>query len=117
MSESILDSIKPLVGIQPTDTAFDTSLIIHINSVFMILNQLGVGTDSVFSIADNTETWDLFLLSGDETYLSLTKSYMALKVQSIFDPPTSGIVANALERTIQEMESRLVTQTEIRPTV
>jgi len=117
MSESILDSIKPLVGIQPADTAFDSSLIVHINSVFMILHQLGVGTDTVFAITGNTETWDLFLLSGDEAYLSLTKSYLAAKTQTMFDPPTSGIVANALERNIQEMESRLVTQTEIRPTV
>ena len=56
MAESILDSIKPLVGIQPTDTAFDKTLITHINSVFMILNQLGVGTVSVYSITSNVET-------------------------------------------------------------
>ena len=114
MAQSILDSIKPLLGIQPSDTSFDTNLIVHINSVFMVLNQLGVGPDDVFSIEDNTETWDLFLLAGDETYLGLTKSYMMLKVQQMFDPPTSGIVAGSTERLITEMESRLVTQDEIR---
>jgi len=116
MPQSILDSIKPLLGIQPLDTSFDTNLIIHINSVFMILNQLGVGPTDVFSITDNTETWEEFL-STDNTYLALTKSYMMLKVQQVFDPPTSGIVAGSTERLITEMESRLVTQIESRPTV
>jgi len=117
MAQSILDSIKPLLGIQASDTSFDTNLIVHISSVFMVLNQLGVGPDVAFSIADNTETWDQFLTAGDESYLSLTKSYMMLKVQMMFDPPTSGVVAGSTERLITEMESRLVTQDEIRPVV
>ena len=117
MAQSILDSVKPLLGIQASDTSFDTNLIVHINSVFMVLNQLGVGPDTVFSIEDNTATWDQFLTDGDESYLALTKSYMMLKVQMMFDPPTSGVVAGSTERIITEMESRLVTQDEIRPVV
>jgi hypothetical protein len=117
MPQSILNSIKPLLGIQVSDTSFDTNLIVHINSVFMILNQLGVGPDDVFSIEDNTTTWDEFLTAGDENYLALTKSYMMLKVQMIFDPSTSGVVSGSTERLITEMESRLVTQDEIRPVV
>lgn len=117
LTDSVLDSIKPIIGIQESETSFDQTLIIHINSVFMILNQLGVGPDSVFTIQDNTATWSQFLLDGDDAYLALTKSYMALKVQAIFDPSTSGIVSNAIEKVILEMESRLVTQDETRPVV
>lgn len=117
MAQSILDSVKPLLGIQPSDTSFDLNLIVHINSVFMVLNQMGVGPDSVFSIEDNIKTWDQFLTDGDESYLALTKSYVKLKVQMMFDPSSSGVVLSATERLITEMESRLVTQDEIRPTV
>jgi hypothetical protein len=117
MATSILDSIKPLLGIQPSDTSFDTNLIVHINSVFMVLNQLGVGTDTVFFIEDNATTWDQFLTGGDETYLQLAKSYMMLKVQQVFDPPTSSVVSSSMEKLIQEMEHRLIIQDEIRPVV
>lgn len=117
MSESILDSTKLMLGIQAADSSFDANLLVHINSVFMVLNQLGVGPETVFSIQDNTAVWSDFITGDDESYLSLTKSYMMLKVQQMFDPPTSGVVAGSTEKLITEMESRLVTQIEIRPVV
>ena len=43
MEESILTSIKKLLGITEDYEQFDTDIIIHINSVFMILTQIGVG--------------------------------------------------------------------------
>ena len=85
--ESILTSIKKMLGITEEYEHFDSDLIIHINSVFMILTQLGVGPPSGFSIQDKSTTWKEFI--SDETKLQLVKSYMHMKVRLIFDPPLS----------------------------
>lgn len=105
MSESILISIKKMLGLAPDYTAFDTDIIIHINSVFTILNQLGVCDSNYFSISDDTALWSDFL--GDSDTLELVKSYMYLKVRLIFDPPQSGVLHEAMERQIKEFEWRL----------
>lgn len=105
MSESILISIKKMLGIAADYTAFDTDIIIHINSVFTILNQLGVCDSKHFSITDETEVWEDFLEDSDK--LNLVKSYMYLKVRLIFDPPQSGVLHEAMERQIKEFEWRL----------
>ena len=42
-TESILTSVKKLLGIDESYTHFDADLIMHINSVFSILGQMGVG--------------------------------------------------------------------------
>lgn len=105
MSESILISIKKMLGLAPDYTAFDTDIIIHINSVFTILNQLGVCDSNYFSISDDTALWSDFL--GDSNTLELVKSYMYLKVRLIFDPPQSGVLHEAMERQIKEFEWRL----------
>ena len=76
--ESILTSIKKMLGITEEYEHFDSDLIIHINSVFMILTQLGVGPPSGFSIQDKSTTWKEFI--SDETKLQLVKSYMHMKV-------------------------------------
>ena len=61
MNESILNSIKKLLGITAEYTNFDTDIIMHINSVFMILNQLGVGPSKCFRIEDEYTTWDEYI--------------------------------------------------------
>lgn len=103
--ESILTSIKKLLGIAEDYNHFDADIIIHINSVFMILNQLGVGPSNVFSIANDESTWNDFL--PDNTNLEAIKTYMYLKVKLIFDPPTSGIVTESMNKLISEYECRL----------
>lgn len=105
VAESILDSTKKLIGIDPSDTSFDTDIIIDINTVFVILNQMGIGPDYCFSIADNTTKWVDF--TGEIKVLEAVKSYIALKVKMMFDPPTSSSVADATNRMISELESRL----------
>lgn len=105
MTESILDSTKKLLGIVPDMRAFDEQIIMHINSTFMILNQLGVGPDGGFSISDETTTWDEYT-SGDISIESV-KVYMANKVQYNFDPPQNGAAMSALEEHIKELEWRL----------
>ena len=108
MDDSILDSIKKILGMPPEYDAFDTDLVIHINSVFGILAQLGVGPEGGFSISDNTALWKAYL--GDSKDLEMVKSYIALKVRLIFDPPTIGAVMDAMKEQIRELEWRLNVQ-------
>lgn len=110
LRNSILLSIKKLIGLDREYDAFDDDLIMHINSVFMVLNQLGVG-DKVFMIGDETNTWDeFFAVCGVSIDVSLIKSYIYLKVKLLFDPPSTGVLHEAMERQIAEFEWRLNAQ-------
>lgn len=103
--ESILTSIKKLLGIDEEYEHFDSDIITHINSVFMILNQLGVGPTEGFSIKDKTTTWEDFVT--DLTKVEAIKSYVYLKVKLLFDPPLSSSVMESINRTISELEWRI----------
>ena len=103
--ESILTSIKKLLGITEEDTTFDPDIIIHINTVLMILTQLGVGPPEGFIIEDDSATWEDFI--SDATKLQSVKSYVYLKVKLIFDPPLSSSVMESIKSTISELEWRL----------
>ena len=103
--ESILTSIKKLLGIEEEYEHFDSDLIMHINSVFMILNQLGVGPSEGFSIQDAESMWTDFIPSGSN--LEAVKSYIHHKVRLMFDPPASSAHIEAINRTIAELEWRL----------
>ena len=107
MDSSILTSIKKLLGIAEEDTSFDQDIIMHINTVFAILSQLGVGPANGFSIEDDSAIWEDYL--GNATNLELVKSYIYMKVRSMFDPPTSSILADAMNRNISELEWRINT--------
>ena len=107
MDSSILTSIKKLLGIAEEDTSFDQDIIMHINTVFAILSQLGVGPANGFSIEDDSAIWEDYL--GNATNLELVKSYIYLKVRSMFDPPTSSILADAMNKNISELEWRINT--------
>lgn len=106
--ESILTSTKKMLGIPEEYEQFDMDLIIHINSVLMVLHQLGVGPAKGYSIADKTETWQDFM--GDDPRLNSVKSYVALKVRLLFDPPTSSAVMESTNRLISELEWRINVQ-------
>lgn len=106
MAESILTSIKKLLGIDEDYTHFDADLIMHINSVFSILTQLGVGPPDGFSITGKSEKWDSFI-TKDPNNFSLVKSYIHLKVKLLFDPPVGSAVIESINRQISEFEWRL----------
>lgn len=108
--ESILISIKKLLQISEDDTAFDADIIMHINSVFMILWQLGIGPSKGFFIEDETAEWSDFIEDG--LNLELVKSYVYLKVKLLFDPPTSSFVMESMNRQIAEFEWRLNVEVE-----
>lgn len=105
--DNILESVKLGIGIQADDTTFDGPITVHINSALMILNQLDVGVQNFRVSESAAELWSEFLPDGDDDVLSLAKSYVVLKVQMLFDPPTSGIVTNAREKILDEMVGRL----------
>ena len=105
MTDSILDSVKVALGILPEYTHFDDTLIMHINTVFSILTQLGVGPDSGFSIHDNTTEWPTYI--SNVTTIEMVKSYMIKKVGLLFDPPASSSIMEAQKNLISEMEWRL----------
>ena len=111
MDESILNSVKELIGITKDYEAFDSILIMHINSVFMILTQMGVGPADGFSIKDKTAKWADFI-SEDEK-LEGVKSYVALKVKILFDPPSGASVLDCTNKMIQELEWRLYSESDI----
>lgn len=103
--ESILISVKKLLGITEEYDHFDADLIMHINSVFLILTQLGVGPKEGFIIEDEWAEWTDFI--EDPTQLQAVKSYVGLKVKLLFDPPLSSSVLEANNRMISELEWRL----------
>lgn len=102
--ESILTSIKKLLGIPEDYNHFDADLIMHINTVFMTLTQLGVGPSEGFSIEDDTATWDDYI---SDLNLHGVKTYIGLKVRLLFDPPGSSTVMESINRQINELEFRL----------
>lgn len=108
--ESILTSIKKLLGITEDYTHFDGDLIIHINSVLSTLSQLGAGPSEGFSITGPNETWEDFI--GNNPKIQFVKSYVYLKVKLLFDPPLSSAVAEATNRQISELEWRIFVQTD-----
>jgi len=103
--DSILYSVKKVLGIPEDYSYFDLDIIMHINSTFMILSQLGVGPDEGFSITDDSTLWTDYL--GQSSNLNLVKSYVYLKVRMLFDPPNSGALMDALKQQINEFEWRL----------
>lgn len=108
--DSILLSIKKLLGIIDAYTQFDPDLILYINSAFSVLQQLGVGPKEGFYIEDSTATWSDFL-PGDPARLRLVKAYVYMKVRLMFDPPTqSGALLDSMKRQVDEFEWRLNVQ-------
>lgn len=103
--ESILVYVKKLLGIQSDYDHFDPDIIYGINAAFAILTQLGVGPEDGFSISDDSTTWNEFV--SDTTRLSLIKEYVCLKTRMLFDPPTSNVLADSINKTISEYEFRL----------
>jgi len=104
--DSILTSIKKLLGITAEYTQFDSDLTIHINSAFSILTQIGIGPSSGFSIKpDEYAVWTDFL--PEDPRLEMVKTYIYLKVRFMFDPPDRSAVAEAMKRQIDELEFRL----------
>lgn len=105
VDESILLSIKKLMGILDTETHFDTDLIIHINSAFTTLMQLGLGDKEGFRITGEENTWSEFTQDYDQ--IESVKTYIYLKTKLVFDPPLNASLMESFKETIKELEWRL----------
>lgn len=108
--DSILVTIKKMLGIDEDYEQFDIDIITAINSGFFSLMQLGIGPPEGFSISTKTDEWVDFI--GDRTDLAAIKSFLFLKTKLIFDPPSSTSLIDAIERQIKEFEWRLKVQVE-----
>lgn len=105
MSDSILTTVKKLVGIDESYDAFDLDIITHINSALSTLDQLGIGPEEGFMIVDDSATWSQFL--GDDPRLNSVKSLIGLKVRVVFDPPATSFTLDAFNKQIEELQWRL----------
>lgn len=99
--QSILKTIRRMIGPDEDYEYFDTELIIHINSAFSRLCELGVGPENPFYIRGTEETWSDFMDTGDEERV---KQYVYLSVKNIFDPPSSSSVMNAYKEQLEKLE-------------
>lgn len=106
--ESILTSIKKMLGISEEYTHFDEDLIMHINSALAVLCQLGVGPSEGFFITNKSAVWSDFV--PDLSKLQFIKTYVYQKVKLLFDPPQSASAIEALNRSISELEWRINAQ-------
>lgn len=102
---SILDTTKKMLGLDAEYDAFDIDVIIHINSTFAQLAQLGVGPDDGFEIEDSTTLWPEYL--GSNKLINFVKSYMYLKVRMWFDPPSTSYDLTAKQEQVKELEWRM----------
>lgn len=109
MNDSILTTIKKLLGIAKDYTQFDEDIIVHINTVFAILHDMGVGPDDTFFIRDDKSVWEEFI--EDHEDLEMVKSYIYMRVRMLFDTP-SGAVKDALDSSIKELEWRMYNKQE-----
>ena len=106
MNDNILTSTKELAGLTSDYDSFDNEIVMYINSVFLVLKQLGVGPSSGFIITDTNATWDMYIPDNDMLRESV-KAYMGAKVRMQFDPPASSSIASAFTNMIDELEFRL----------
>lgn len=105
VGDSILKTIRKMIGPSHECDVFDVDLIVHINTIFATLTQIGVGPISGFEITGDTETWADFI--GSDPRFSAVKSYMYLKTRLLFDPPASSVAAASMEKLALEYEWRL----------
>lgn len=110
MSDSIVVTIKKMLGLEDAYTPFDTDIKVYINSAFMILTQMGVGPKEGFSVKDYNEKWSDFLTN--EVRLESVKTFVYLKVKMMFDPPTNSFVMDAMNREADQLLWRLNVQAE-----
>lgn len=106
--DSILTSIKKMLGITEEYTHFDQELIIYINSALMILTQIGVGPADGYVVEDAEDRWSDFIVKKQDLQrMRAIESYVYMRVKLVFDPPPSSATVQAMENQIRELEFRL----------
>ena len=110
MSESILDTIKIMLGLEKDYDAFNTEIVTYINSALFTLSQLGVGPEEGFSITGPDAVWSNFI--DEKSNLIAVQTFIKLKVQLLFDPPSNSFAVDAINKQIDELTWRLCLEAE-----
>lgn len=108
LTDSILNTVKHMLGIEPEYTHFDTDIIVDINTAINVLTQIGAAPDNYYITGANETFGDM--LGDDLTQAEMVKTYLYLKTKLMFDPPLSGSVSGIIEKQIAELEWRLNVQ-------
>lgn len=109
-SDSILQTTKKLLGIDPSYTTFDLDIIAHINTAIATLADIGVGPTGGYEVVDDTDEWSAYL-DADPRSLRI-KSYIYLYVRRLFDPPATGFLSTSIDKQLDELIVRLSYQRE-----
>lgn len=109
--DSILNTVKKLLGIDVDDTSFDDDVIILINSSMLSLSQMGIGPVNGFIVTSSVDKWTDYI-SDNTINLEGVKTYLYLKVKLTFDPPTNSTVIEAMKKTLEELEWRMMLSVE-----
>lgn len=103
---SILGTIKDLLGgAAANSTDFDGEIMVHINTQFGVLYQLGVGPSQGYMITSADNEWSEFT-SGNKL-LEMVKSYIYMRVRLLFDPPQNSSVLTYFKDAADILESRI----------
>lgn len=105
MEDSILKTVKKIVGLSAEYTPFDLDVLTFTNTAFSVLNDIGIGPNDGFFIEDETATWDQFGVTPVQ--LHLVKTFVCLKVRTLFDPPTTSFLIEAMQKQLDEYLWRL----------
>lgn len=110
MDESILITIKKMLGLGEDYTPFDEDLVGHINSAIMAAHQLGIGQND-FLITGSDETWTDWLGTRPEKFPAI-RHYIYMRTKISWDPPANSFAVSSLQKQIDEMTWRLNVQAE-----
>ena len=105
--DSILNTIKKMLGIDSDDTDFDVDIMIHINSITPNLSQMGIGPTNGYIVTSSEQLWSDYI---DSSIINLegVKTYIYLKTKLIFDPPTNSTTIEAINKNLSELEWRMM---------
>lgn len=107
--DSILKSTRASLGVGADETAFDTEILMYLNSAIATLLQIGLQPkESGLYVEDDQATWtQLIGPVAEQGELAAVKTYIHLRVALLFDPPDIGFVLTAMKEQIKELEWRL----------
>lgn len=112
--DSVLQSTKKALGIASDYTAFDLDITMHINTSLGTLYQLGVGQLADQAVVeDGDTTWDQIWTT--QANLQMIKTYIALDVKRVFDPPATGFTSDSIDRRLAELAWRISVATSTTP--
>ena len=110
-SDSILDTIKKLIGIDSEDDSFDVDILTAINSTIPALSQMGIGPKKGYIVLSRDNTWTDYI-PNQTINLEGVKTYIYLKTKMIFDPPANSTTIEAFNKVMSELEWRMMLSVE-----